>query len=64
MYICTMEERDKDIHETLGAHPVVVMSLKKWFYFYYPVISKDSEYQWIRSHPVFVLQIGALWHNM
>lgn len=59
-----MEERDKDIQEILGAHPVMVMSLKKWFHFSYPLISKDSEYQWIRTHPVFVLQMEALWHNM
>lgn len=64
MYICKMEERKKDIQETLGAHPVLVMSLKKLFYFYYPLISKDSEYHWICTHPVFVLQIEALWHNM
>lgn len=40
MYICTMEERDDDIQEILGAHPVMVMSLKKLFYFCYPLISK------------------------
>lgn len=62
--MCTMEEGDKDIQEVLGAYPVMVMSLKKEFYFCYPLISKDSEYQWICTHSVFVLQIEALWHNM
>lgn len=27
-------------------------------------MSNDSEYHWIHTPPVFMLQIEALWHNM
>lgn len=60
-----MRQRGRDIQEILGAHPAMVGSFEsKLFYLFYPVMSNDSEYQWDHTHPVLVLQIEALWHNM